>query len=255
MTAFEVLLNEGIGPRTLYHYTDYTSLENILDDKELLGFKYVGTKNGELQVAVVRPSMANKKNLEALGSETNGGVKIIIHADKMIGNNKARGIKLKTIAELPTIPMNRMKVEKYKYKDSKRVFQKAKETLKSHGYKFSKNSADYDDDADRAANLIADDFHFSDDKIKNIDIMKNMILSWLRMEQLAKKREGEERLTFKDNGRDSIPVNKEFMEIELTKIPKDNIISKDLKVLMKKNKDLFKINDVYKKVLKMKADY
>lgn len=231
MNLKEQLLSEGIGERELHHYTDLLSLFDILKSKSINGFDYnsfLEGDKGKKVISTVRPSMANKKNLEKISGNASGGVKIIVDGSKL--SDTVRGVKMKPIAEYPLIDMN---VIKTTMKPGKKI-----NTFlnKMFGLMKAKQTAVIKDKIDK---LLTDNIHE-----EKIDTVRTLTRAALRD---FVHREGEERIVLKKG---NLPLNAKYLKIELhNKLMHKRINSYRRKLLLD-NKKYFVINDVYKKLTK-----
>ena len=218
-------INEGIGERTLYHYTKYSHLTNMLRTGLIRAMKYPGTPEGTVQIATVRPSMVNDKNIQQLSSGSIGGVRLVF--DGAVLSDSIRGIKIVTIAELPAYHYQEL-LDLTKFKESK---------LDSIIQELEDN--DYED--------VLFKYKLSKKKIKEfIDIYKEY-------KKYIINREGEERITIKsDKDMDFLDLNPKYVKIELLKpFPSKTIVDfkPELIKLIKENKKLFIENDIYKDLI------
>lgn len=257
-------LREAIGERELHHYTIYHALENILKTGNLRLRDYVGTPKGTGQLATVRPSMISKENLENLSGGSNGGIKIIIDASK--ASDAVRGLKVKTIAELPLMFKEQIegKVGKRNRNNIQKIMKELLSMLKIHPSLNSYLSTH--ETKEKTKEIIGD---------KAFDAVKEFMDKWnikltqpaelintaKRYRRYVKEREGEERLTIKDTGRNKkhsfLPLNKKYIKIELMKQPNkaaglNKQYMEKLVRQMKKHKDLFIKNDIYKDIISKK---
>ena len=249
-----ISINEGIGPRTLYHYTTLKNLYNILKDKKINANKYLGTPESSKQISTVRKSMDNINNRENLSRGANGGVKIIIDASKI--TDKIRGTKIKTIAELPVMYENGLRefVGLKKSKELRNFIDDIVRLLRRHKideenyYEKSKDSKVIKDYKKTVLKNMKDS-----DEIKKLNKRILGVLSHLTTyKNLLNNREGEERITLKG---DSLPLNPDYIKIELTKddLFGFNYLQKiELAKRIRENKEFFKHNDVFKKIIKIK---
>ena len=236
MTLKELL--EGVGPRTLLHYTDYHALKKILDTGKLEAFEYPGTKSNTKQIATVRPSMANKDNVKQLSSGTRGGVKIIIDASKM--SDSARGAKIKTVAEFPII--HKQEIKK-KLNVSDRKLELVLKELDKHYKRFGETEDDLvSDEAVKNLKMI--------EKKLGLTRLKSAIASYELYLERRINREGEERITVK-HPKSSIPVNNKYIKIELMDPYEGKAFSSRVgaQKTIKKNKGLFVDNKHLKDIL------
>jgi hypothetical protein len=246
MTFNDLLLIEGIGKRTLHHYTDYSSLLKILRDKKIDGYQYPGGKDDEVQVATVRPSMANPKNLKHLGSSTDGGVDFIIDASAL--SDKVRGAKIKTIAELPFVSLKEIRKKHPVLKDVKKtnaLIKKIEKTIKKVNKGKNYRAQEL---AHKVVNdLILNGVEILEDKYDNRDLLFFVVSKVIMLSRFHNNREGEERVSLK-NKKAGIPLNKKYIKIELKEFP-PNFSKKGLKEALLKNKDLFIQNNIYKEII------
>lgn len=250
-------LREAIGERELHHYTKYVFLQNILKAGALRLNKYVGTPKGHGQLATVRPSMITKENLENLSSASDGGVKFIIDASK--ASDAVRGLKISPLAELPV--MHREEIEKMVGpRNSKKINLIMKElvSLMKKYPKLGSYTATYDT-KENTKEIFGEEAY--DAVVKHMEKWNYSMTRPNHVMNVAKRyrkytdsREGEERLTLKNKGQheQSLPLNKKYIKIELTKPDdmNDRLYKEKLVREMKKNKDLFVQNDIFKDMIK-----
>ena len=251
------LLNEGIGERTLYHYTNWNYLLRILKSGHLKTAMYSGG-NKTFQISTVRPSKTDAKNLEMLSGSTDGGIKFIIDAAKLSDN--VRGAKIKIIAEYPVIfaenigDLAGVKGEKIKPfvhqfgKDIKRITKENNLKLKD---KTTLSKLHFDEELSK--------------KLKELPAYKKYTTTLLTkmagnysiFRNTSKEREGEERITFKKNTK--IPLDTRYIKIEIEKAHGFySILTQDRRLeiieLMKKHKNLFVQNLLYKNTTTSKGN-
>jgi len=250
------LLTEGIGERTLFHYTNYSKLIKILQSGHLKTSLYAGGK-GKHQLATVRPSStANEAQISALSGATDGGVKFIITADKLVGNNKVPGARIEPIAEYPV-----------SYKENVGDFSGLKGAelttfITKLGKAIKKIEIDLDLDYENAnimqkskmMDALKEIKPFNKMNIKSLERIVNQqqmhrITSGggkftEKGEKKDKKfhREGEERITFKKQ--QNVPLDNKYIQISLGKMVKfDRELTPEkqleLITLIKKNRTLF----------------
>ncbi|RLD64476.1 MAG: hypothetical protein DRJ01_00620 [Bacteroidetes bacterium] len=251
-------LKEAIGERELHHYTDYNSLESILDDGFLKLDYYEGTKDGESQLSLVRPGMVNKENLKNLSSGATGGVKFIIDASKM--SDTVRGAKIKTIAELPIMFKRQIKsmMNYGRGKDVDKML-KEMETLSKKYPKLTTTLLPSGTTNEEMKKYLGDKTSAELNKFMykwDMDKYPTTFLNaYRRYRKNSREREGEERLTLKSKNRlhARLPLSTKFMKIELTKpYQADKFYKEMLAKKIRKNKNLFVMNDIYKDIVKKK---
>jgi hypothetical protein len=250
--SLEEYIGEAISPRELHHYTNYSSLLEILKSNSLKGSDYVGTKNKDDEISTVRPSMASKKNLAGLSSNTGGGVKIIFDGAKL--SDTVRRVKLRTIAEYPVDDIEGIE---YILKNSKLPGKTEAQRLMKRLIAYYKKNPDDILELGDASEIepILEKYGYI--VVGRAISLKRMVKDFLKN---IKKREGEERIVIKRG--DSIPLNPKYLKIELVSKmsgrEKDRLehnykldkIKVELKQQLKKNKNLFVQNDIYKEMIK-----
>ena len=251
------LLTEGIGERTLYHYTNWGYLLRILKSGYLKTAMYSGG-NKTFQISTVRPSKTDQKNLEILSGSTDGGIKFIINASKLSDN--VRGAKIKTIAEYPTVfaenigDLARIKGDKIKPfvhqfgKDRNKIIKENNLKLKD---KTTLSKLHFDEELSKKLKELPSYKKYS------LILLTKMSGNYSIFQNTSKEREGEERITFKKNTK--IPLDKRYIKIEIEKGHGFyNILDKERRLeiikLMKKQKDLFVQNLLYKNIIMSKGN-
>jgi len=227
-------LSEGIGQRTLYHYTTYYALYKMLQENKIKAFKYVGTPKNKYQIAAVRPSLVNDRNLKELSRGTEGGVKIIFNME--ILSDAIRGVKILNIAEVPILHFEDMKdISKLTDLSLKELIKKLnKKTKDNFKLKLTKS----------ISNIL------NDYKIKNKEKFFEFYKEYKRF--LISAREGEERITI---DKEYIRLNSKFMKIELVKpYPEDHYLKFKDKLINQiiDNKKYFIENSIYDELIKGK---
>ena len=252
-------LNEGIGERTLYHFTDYAALNDILKSEALKMRRYHGTEQGEVQLCTVRKSMECKAN--DLSGSSNGGVKIIIDASKLI--DSVRGVKIKKVAEYPRVYMedqrrNLQTDTGHKFTDKE--LNSLLKDIKTFQKKYNIKPDTYKDIIDIPDEQINELKSLSK---KYYNVMVPHLVKILRtstgsrgLKKYTQDREGEERITKKGRWDDQFPINKKYIKIEITKpsmlkahVRNTDDDLKDLEKNMRKHKDLFVQNENYDLIL------
>jgi len=227
-------LLEGIGKRTLYHYTTYYALYKMLQEDKMIAFKYVGTPKGKYQIATVRPSLVNDRNLKELSGGSEGGVKIIFNAE--ILSDTIRGVKILNIAEVPILHFeDMMKAGKLTDSSLKKLIEKLnKKTKNNFKLKLTKSISN-----------ILDEY-----KIKKKDKFFEFYKEYKRF--LIVAREGEERITI---DQEYIRLNSKFMKIELVKpYPEDHYLKFKDKLIDQviENKKYFVENSIHDELIRGK---
>jgi len=246
------LLTEGIGKRILYHYTNYPGLLKILKSGHLKASLYSGG-GGRQQIATTRKNTkTDNKNIEMLSGATGGGVKIIIMADKIIGNSKARGASIKPISEYPSSFSGNIadlagisgeaKVKSYVQKLGKDIdkIEKYTKTIRP------KESDDTSLVKSKYYREIAERLKRDPKYSKIADrTLQMMVSNYLMFFHRLQKRENEERITFKNKiKKPNLLLDPKYIKIVLeqkNKFDKELSIQEKLDLIkeIKKNKLLF----------------
>ena len=226
-------LIEGIGERKLYHYTNFYALKDILASKQLKGFKYKIRGDEGYQIATVRPSMANKKNIGQLSKGTDQQeVRIIINASKLSDN--IRGTKIRSIAEYPKEDTEKFK--KLLGSRSKEVNSFIKE-INAYAKKYPEYKNRNTPKGLRDIEKILK--RYGVDKKEKEEALRFQ----LGLSHYSVNREGEERINIK---KDHIPLSPNFIKIELLKKPKGAWVRK----MVMDNRHYFVKNKVLEDLLK-----
>ena len=243
-------LEEGIGPRTLYHFTDAQGLLGILQSNVLLGQGYGSTtKHGKDDICLVRPSMAHKKNMEKLSSSSNGGVKLIIDASKL--SDKVRGVKIRPVAEFPTVFLSFVRritgfsTDKKIYKVAKGVAEYHKKKMEISKIKKGKKKEDYSKELQELHNEYYNRLKIHPSQLYDLSNKYVQLIA-------SKNREGEERISVREG--DAVPINESYVKIEIMdarKVFKETYADErnDLLKAIRKNSKFFVRNDELKKLL------
>ena len=200
--------------------------------------------------------MASEDKLKDLSSGAAGGVKFIIDASKM--SDTVRGAKIKTIAELPVMFKRQIKsMMKYgRGKDVDKMLKQMDALTKKHPKLRSVLLPSYSTNKEVEKYLGSENYKAIMQFMYKWDMDKyptTFLSAYRRYKTNVREREGEERLTLKNKNKlhAKLPLNKKFMKIELTKDyeSKDKFYRELLAKQLRKNKDLFIINDNYKKIV------
>ena len=203
--------------REMFHFTNIAGLAGILKDGYIKAGEYdVNLKTerevsqgrtsedrkGNPELAVVRPSMAHRKNVESL-SERTGLVKIIIKTH--ILSDKMKGVKIRPIAEYPTWGTEDLQ---YTFLDQDYTDVEAKlaarKVIKKMAELKDKNASNKDFE-----DWLKKNFKWKEDPppFKAIEKAAGEATHYSR------RREGEERIELKKS--DRIPLNSVYMKVEL----------------------------------------
>lgn len=214
------LLTEGIGDRTLYHYTNYSGLLKILKAGHLRASLYSGGE-GKQQIATARQNTkTDDEKIASLSGATGGGVKFIITADKLIGDSKVRGAKIKPIAEYPVSfaenvadlagVTGKAKIQSFVQQLGKDI----KKVIKENKIKQKGNNTLY---KLRYEEAIAEQLKKMPKYSKFADKpLIRMLGNYFMFVQTTKDREGEERITFKKGmKKPNVPLDSKYIKIVL----------------------------------------
>jgi hypothetical protein len=250
------LLSEGIGERTLFHYTNFSGLSGMLETNKLKGFNYYLGGNGKFQIATVRPGMATDKGKVAkLSGATDGGIRIKIDAASL--SDRARGVKIKSVAEYPISSLDIISqysgVAKGKELNSfiKKLGRDIKAIEKKTGIKATMT---------KSSKFVKEflKVHRKEyDKYGGDKDIQMLIEHYVGLIAEHKDREGEERISLKKG--EGIPLDHKYLEIEIQGTDKffshmTTRNQKKIQDLIKKRSRLFKKNDNYKKIMNIKIE-
>lgn len=250
------LLAEGVGERTLLHYTNWSGLSGMLDANKLKGFNYYLGGDGKYQIATVRPGMATDKTKVAkLSGATDGGIKIKIDASVL--SDKARGVKIKTVAEYPVASLDIISQYSGQPKGTKlnsfikKLGRDIKAIEKKTGIKATMTKSS------KFVKEFLKVYGEEYDKYGGERDLQLIIEHYVGLIAEHKDREGEERITLKKG--DGIPLDHKYIEIEIQGTDKffshmTTRNQKKIQDLMKKRSRLFKKNDNYKKIMNTKIE-
>jgi hypothetical protein len=253
--AIDTLLSEGIGKRTLLHFTDPSYLKDIFKSKMLKGFKYKYNNSGELKtVATVRPGMANKKNVDKLSHASGGGIKIIIDAEKL--SDSLRGVKIKPFAEFPMSAFERIRIHSGKTKqEMQAVINSFNKDVGANYRKFYKGKTSEEISiANKRIRALLSPIQ----KKHNLDnttfsMIRNKYMDYL---DTIVNREGEERIVLKGEG---IPLDSKYMKFQIMKKSDEKIREElsydpDLPKIIMKNKGMFIQDENFDRFVKGNKD-
>jgi hypothetical protein len=204
--------------REVFHFTSTYGLAGILKDgyikpsdfdvslqtaKDVVAQSKYPDKGGHPELAVVRPSMAHKKNIETL-SENIGLVKLIIKTH--ILTDKVRGTKIKPIAEFPIAAVMNLQdifIEQGYVDEVAKVY--AKKTIRKMAELKDKNGT-----TKELKDWLEKSFKWKEEiPIKEIEDESGNAVHYTR------HREGEERIELRKT--DRIPLDSVYLKIELQK--------------------------------------
>ena len=261
MTIIEALqIEEGVSPRNLFHFTDIRGLKSILKSKRLKMDNYIGDKKTSVSLAVVRPSMANPKNVESLSGSSSGGIKFVIKASEL--SDTVRGAKLKKIAEYPlqytkslersinSIINDNPKVLKLIKKELDKIYRLTK------GFNPYYNKSRKTPEVDKILDGLTSKYQITS------TILTKWISRYTALTNELQKREGEERITLKkgtDEKPSSIPLDRKYITIEIVDFKRSiqNAPRKTIEEfcdVVYDNKKYFKKDDEYIKAIKWRED-
>lgn len=235
-------LKESIGEREYFHFTGYPELIKILKSNTLEGYYYETSNSKNKEICVLRPSMASNKNIESIGSNTDGGVKIIINAS--ILSDKERGVKFSKIAEFPLKYKKIIQNRIGKNINFNSFIKELKDNIKKTNLKVNRANVT------KINNKME---HLWNKYELNEDQFLMIINFYVRYIQEVKHREGEERIQLKKG----IELNPKYIKIELKNSSRifndlDSFDRKNIISLIKEKKNLFIHNKIYNDLIKGK---